>query len=364
MSVDALSPYDAVLLHSFGGPETPEEVLPFLERVTGGRGIPRARLEEVGRHYFEFGGRSPINDENRALISALETELSRRGAPRSIFWGNRFAEPFTSEALGRAREFGVRRLVAVTTSAFPSYSGCRAYREDLDQALSSVTPDEGSGSIQVDRTRPYAMREGFIEANARLVATAFEELVAAEGLTASQIRLLFVTHSIPVTQNDSSGPAPGGAYLRWHEEVCAQVSRSVGRRIGERVDSELVFCSRSGPPNQAWLEPDVEDRIRELAVGPIRGVVVAPVGFTADHMEVVYDLDVVAATAAHESGLAFTRVSTVRREDEFVNCLVDLLFEQAARARGESTGPRGAAEALTEGEACCGAGCCPNPRGV
>ncbi|WP_116113360.1 ferrochelatase [Austwickia chelonae] len=363
MSVDALSPYDAVLLHSFGGPETPEEVLPFLERVTGGRGIPRARLEEVGRHYFEFGGRSPINDENRALISALETELSRRGTPRPVLWGNRFAAPFTSEALGRAREIGVQRLVAVTTSAFPSYSGCRAYREDLDQALSengSVGVIEG---IHVDRMHPYAMREGFVGTNARLVCTALEELISSEGLRTEQVRLLFVTHSLPVTQNDTSGPEPGGAYLRWHEEVCAQVAQSVERRRGECADFELVFCSRSGPPTQAWLEPDVEDRIRELAAGPVRGVVVAPVGFTADHMEVVYDLDVVAAAAAREAGLAFSRVPTVRQDSEFVSCLVDLLFERASQARECIVEPCDAA-AFTEESVCCRPGCCPNPRGV
>lgn len=357
---DALAPYDAVLVHSFGGPEAPQEVLPFLERVTGGRGIPRQRLMEVAAHYLDRGGRSPINDETRTLRGALASELARRGLDRPVAWGNRFAEPFTAAALAALASAGHHRVVVVTTSAYPSYSGCRAYREDLAAALAE------SGAAQqlvIDRIRPYALHPGFSATNVRLATEGVRRLLASSGLPADDIRLVFVTHSLPLALDATSGPPPGGHYLRWHEGLAAAVAGEIAATFGVRFGHSLVFCSRSGPPTQPWLEPDVSEAIEDLADEGVRGVVLVPIGFTADHMEVVYDLDEVAAGAARRCGVAFTRVPTVRSDPEFVSGLADLLLERAAQARGEAhrrpSWPR-LGEILP---AVCAAGCCPNPRG-
>lgn len=199
---DSLAPYDAVLVHSFGGPETSAEVMPFLERVTGGRGVPRERLAEVARHYEDRGGRSPINDENRGLLVALADELQRRECRRPVLWGNRFAAPFTAQALAEAELCGYRRIVTVSTSAYPSYSGCRAYREDLAAARA----ESGTDGLAIDRIRPYALHPGFSATNARLATDGVRRLLATSGLPAPHVRLLFVTHSIPRDQDASSGP--------------------------------------------------------------------------------------------------------------------------------------------------------------
>ena len=370
MPQDALAPYDAVLVHSFGGPEAPEEVLPFLQRVTGGRGIPPERLEEVGSHYVARGGRSPINDETRALVAALSAELERRGTPRPVLWGNRFAPPFTAEAIEQARAAGARRVVVVPTSAYPSYSGCRAYREDLALALADGDAPGGgavaprhAGGLSVDKIRPYALHPRFSATCARLATAAVRHLLASTGLPAGDVRLVFVTHSIPVSADESSGPPPGGHYRRWHTALADAIAQEVSATLGVDFTATLAFCSRTGPPSQPWLEPDVSDAVEQLAAEGARGVVVAPIGFTADHMEVVYDLDEVAAATARRVGLAFTRVPTVRADSEFVSGLVDLLQERAAEARGEEprrpSWPR-LGEPLGSR---CAPGCCPNPRG-
>ncbi|MBW3086151.1 Ferrochelatase [Austwickia sp. TVS 96-490-7B] len=357
MPTDALAPYDAVLIHSFGGPERQEDVLPFLERVTGGRGIPRERLEEVGSHYTARGGRSPINDETRALRDALATELERRGAPRPVVWGNRFAEPFTAQTLTDAAEHGWRRLIAITTSAYPSYSGCRSYREDLASALTEIRRAHPDMPLHVDRISPYATHPGFSQTTARLAADAVAALLQDTGLPADSVRLVCVTHSIPHAQDDMSGLPPGGAYTRWHHEITAAVTHHVAVTHGLPDLPDLAYCSRSGPPTQPWLEPDISDRITALAADGVRGVVVAPVGFTADHMEVVYDLDETAAAVAHSHAMAFTRVPTVRCDPEFVAALADLITERAAQVRDhDDISPRA-------GDIGCARGCCPNPRG-
>ncbi|QQS00794.1 MAG: ferrochelatase [Austwickia sp.] len=367
---DALAPYDAVLVHSFGGPEAPDQVVPFLERVTGGRGIPAERLHEVAGHYLDRGGRSPINDETRSLVRALSQELTRRDLMRPVLWGSRFAEPFTARALAKVEELGYRRVVVVPTSAYPSYSGCRAYREDLAAARTVAGIDAGSGAgtgseaeLVIDRIRPYALHPGFSATNARLATEGLRRLLATTGLPASDVRLLFVTHSIPIDLNASSGPPPGGHYLRWHERLATAIADEATATLGVRIAHGLAYCSRSGPPTQPWLEPDISDAIEELAEQGYRGVVVAPIGFTADHMEVVYDLDEVAAATARRCGVAFVRTPTVRQDAEFVSGLVDLLLERAAEARGEE--PRRPSWPKV-GEllpAVCQPGCCPNPRG-
>ncbi len=357
----ALDPYDGVLLLSFGGPEGPEEVLPFLRRVTAGRGIPDERLAEVGEHYHLFGGRSPINDQNRALLRALRAELDRRGLPTPLLWGNRNAAPFTLDALREAQAGGRRRLVTVVTSAYASYSSCRQYREDLAAADAQVGED--GIEVAVDKIRPYFNHPGFARTNARLVTEAVREVTRA-GAEPAGIRLLLVTHSIPTAMDETSGPGdePGRAYSRQHARLTAAVTAEVNATLGLDLRGELVFCSRSGPPSQPWLEPDVNDRMAELAAEGVTTVVLAPIGFVSDHMEVIYDLDTEAAATAKRLGLRLVRVPTVGTDPEFVSGLVDLLLERAAEARGEAPAHPSWPEPVAM-PSVCAPGCCPNLRG-
>ncbi len=353
----ALAPYDGVLLQSFGGPERPQDVLPFLRNVTAGRGIPDERLAAVAEHYHHFGGRSPINDQNRALLAALRAELDRRDlAAVPLLWGNRNWEPYLTPVLEQAHRDGLRRLVSVPTSAYSSYSGCRQYREDLGRGLVRLAQD-GRG-LEADRIRHYFNHPGFLAPVAEGVVEALDEL-AASGVADPSV--LFVTHSVPLAMNDTAGP-DGGAYLAQHLDACAGVVEQV-RRSAHAADLpwELTFCSRSGPASQPWLEPDVGERIRELAAQGVAGVVVVPIGFVSDHMEVVYDLDTEAAQVAAEVELAFVRSRTVGDDPRFVSALVDLLLERAALARGQ-TPPQPSAGAIGPWSPVCAAGCCPNPR--
>lgn len=346
-----LEPYDAIVLLSFGGPESPEEVLPFLRRVTAGRGIPDERLTEVGAHYALFGGRSPINDESRALLAALRTELATRGIETPVAWGNRNSEPYLLDALREVGAGGAQRIVTLLTSAYSSYSSCRQYRENLADAASALA-DEGAPTPRIDKVAPYALTPGFAEATLDLVRQALSSLDPA-----AEPRLLFVTHSIPDAMDDTSGPGDGegNAYVEEHLRLARFVSDAVG------VEGELVFCSRSGPPNQPWLEPDVNDRLAELADEGVGTVVAVPIGFIADHMEVVYDLDTEAAATAERLGLQWVRVPTVRTHPAFVSGLVDLLLERAAEARGEQH-QRPAADGGARPPSICAQGCCPNLR--
>jgi ferrochelatase len=327
-ATDGLSPYDAVILVSFGGPEAPDEVLPFLENVTRGRGIPRERLAEVGEHYYLFGGRSPINDQCRTLLAALSTEISRRGIDIPLYWGNRNSAPFLGEEMAKIAADGHRRVLAVMTSAYPSYSSCRQYRENLYDAV--VRTD-----LQVDRLRHYADHPGFVEASVDATLTSLDSL----GAEAPQARLVFVTHSIPTTMAVASGPPPksaDGGYVDWHRTVAAEVARQVSQRTGVSYAHDLVYCSRSGPPSQPWLEPDVNDHLRRLRAEGVPAVVAIPIGFISDHMEVIYDLDTEAAATAEELQLTFARAATAGVHPAFVSGLVDLMVERAAVARGES----------------------------
>lgn len=353
-----MKPYDAILLLSFGGPEAPDEVLPFLRRVTAGKGIPDERLEEVGRHYHLFGGRSPINDQNRALIAALRAELDARDVETPIYWGNRNSEPFVDEALRQAHADGHRRLVALTTSAYSSYSSCRQYREDLAGALAAVA-DEGI-VLDVDKVAPYAVRPGFAAANLDLL---LQSLRAEDGRPDRELALVFVTHSIPEAMDETSGPGDGegNLYQRQHLRLAAELTQQANEALGRQLTSELVFCSRSGPPTQRWLEPDVNDRLEELAADGIRTVVAMPIGFVADHMEVVYDLDTEAAETAEKLGLRLVRVPTVGTDPEFVSGLVDLLLERAAEVRGVTV-PHAVWPGSDVRPARCEPGCCPNLR--
>ncbi|XVX18799.1 ferrochelatase [Actinomycetota bacterium] len=357
-ATDPLAPYDGILLLSFGGPESAEEIIPFLRRVTAGKGIPDERLAVVGEHYHLFGGRSPINDQNRALLAALRTELDARGSDVPLLWGNRNAAPFTSEALTEAAERGLGRVVTVVTSAYPSYSSCRQYREDLAVAVQEVT-DGGAPAPVVDKVRPYALHPGFSRTNARLVREAVASVAdAGEGL-----RLLFVTHSIPDAMDEMSGPGDGEGreYSREHVALAAAIRDEVNAALGLDLQGELVFCSRSGPPHQPWLEPDVNDRLAELAAEGASTVVLAPIGFVSDHMEVVYDLDTEARATCERLGLEMVRVPTVGTDPEFVAGLVDLLEERAAEARGEPVTPAQWPDVPAR-PSVCDPGCCPNLR--
>ncbi|MFL6066060.1 MAG: ferrochelatase [Friedmanniella sp.] len=322
-----LDPYDALLLVSFGGPEQPEDVLPFLENVTRGRGIPRERLIEVGRHYFSFGGRSPINDQCRELLAAIRAELDARGLTTPVYWGNRNWDPYLDAEVRAMADAGHRRVVAVLTSAYPSYSSCRQYRENLYDAVQGT-------EVEIDKIRHYADHPGFVTASVDATLAALDQL----GPIGEEARLVFVTHSIPIAMAESSGPEPRssvGGYVDWHLAVAAAVTREVSARRGRAFGYDLAFCSRSGPPSQPWAEPDVNDHLTALQAAGVPAVVVVPIGFVSDHMEVIFDLDTEAAETARQLGLAFARAATAGTHPAFVAGLVDLLLERAAAARGE-----------------------------
>jgi len=352
-----LAPYDQLLLVSFGGPEAPEEVLPFLQRVTAGRGIPEDRLAEVGRHYFLFGGRSPINDQNRALLAALRAELDRRGLGRvPLDWGNRNSAPLLDDVVPRLAGAGRRRVLALTTSAYPSYSSCRQYRENLYDALARVEGDPPA----VDKIRNYATHPGFVAAYADTVTRA---VAGFPGAAADPPRLVFVTHSIPTAMAAGSGPSPGaeGEYVRWHREVAAAITADVAGRAGLELQHELTYCSRSGPPSQPWLEPDVNDALEHLAADGVTRVVLVPIGFISDHMEVLYDLDTEATATGRRLGLELVRAASVSDHPRFVTMLVDVMLERAAIARGEQP-DQPVIEHGDLGRVPCLASCCPNLR--
>ena len=346
-------PYDALLLVSFGGPEAPEDVVPFLENVTRGRGIPRDRLLAVAEHYQRFGGVSPINGQNRALVSAIETDFATHGIDLPVYWGNRNWAPYLTDELARIAADGHSRVLALLTSAYSSYSGCRQYREDLAVSVAPL----GERAPAVDRIRHYFNHPGFVEAMVASTATAVGALPAE---VRDAARLVFVTHSIPTSMDETSGP-DGGAYTAQHRDVAETVAAGVGVATGVRHDLDLVFCSRSGPPTQSWLEPDVNDHLEKLAAGGVPAAVLVPVGFVSDHMEVRFDLDTEALETAHRVGLPVTRATTVGTDPAFVGAVRELVLERAAVARGEQ--PSCAAlGTLGPSHEICPVGCCPNAR--
>ncbi|WP_370289074.1 ferrochelatase [Nocardioides sp.] len=323
------SPYDALLLLSFGGPEKPEDVVPFLENVTRGRGIPRERLEQVGEHYYLFGGKSPINDQNKALIAALEADFAEHGLDLPIYWGNRNWEPYLTDTLEQIARDGHQRVLTLVTSAYSSWSGCRQYRENLAESLAAL-PDDVTPP-QIDKIRAYYNHPGFVEANARGIVAALDDLPAE---VRGAARLVFVTHSIPTQMNADSGPV-GGVYEAQHLDVAQVVSDRVREITGVERPHELVYCSRSGAPHIPWLEPDVNDRLEELAAEQAAAVVLIPVGFVSDHMEVVYDLDTEALATAEKLGLPARRALSAGTDPDFVTALRELVLERAAIERGE-----------------------------
>jgi ferrochelatase len=351
MTPDA-SPYDAVLLVSFGGPEAPEDVVPFLENVTRGRGIPRERLEEVGEHYFQFGGRSPINDQNRAFLAALREDLAGAGIDLPVYWGNRNWDPFLADTLRQMAADGITRAACFVTSAYSSYSSCRQYRENLFDAVAEVP-----GAPVLDKLRHYFNHPGFVEP---MVDATLASLADLSDQVRDDAHLVFVTHSVPLSMNDGSGPE-GGAYVDQHLSVVDEIVERIHQETGRRHKHALVYCSRSGAPHIPWLEPDVNDHLRQLHADGVPGVVLVPIGFVSDHMEVVYDLDTEALATAAELGLPAMRAATAGVDPRFVATVRDLLLERAAVERGEDV----VRASVGRWPACwdrCPAGCCPNPR--
>ncbi len=352
--------YDAVLLAGFGGPEGPDDVMPFLRNVTRGRGIPEERLVEVSHHYQALGGASPINEQNRALRAALEAELSRRGVGLPVLWGNRNWAPYLADVIGQAHDGGLDRLLGVATSAYSSYSSCRQYREDFGMALAGTAL---VGAVRIDKVRPYFDRPGFrqpfIDGTIEAVHRA-----AAAGLQVSDVQVVFTTHSVPSTMADTSGSAelgdhrPGGAYVTQHLAVAAAVIDAVAAEVGAAPTWQLAYQSRSGPASVPWLDPDINDVIGDIAAKGARGVIVVPIGFVSDHVEVVWDLDNEAAETAAEHGLFFTRVRTPGVDPRFVGELADLVQERLAEAVATTAELPGARRRPDF----CASRCCVNAR--
>ena len=346
--------YDAILLASFGGPEGQDDVIPFLRNVTRGRGIPDERLEVVAHHYRAFGGISPINQQNRDLKVALEAELERRGIDLPVLWGNRNWPPFIRDAVSEAHDRGFTKLIAIGTSAYSSYSGCRQYREDYAAALTDTGLD---GVIQIDKIRQFFDHPGFVTPFIEGLRTGLAE-VAAAGIPLSDTHVLFSTHSIPSSDAAKSGPpsrdfGEGGAYAAQHRAVAEVVVEGIP------VEWSLVFQSRSGPPTQPWLEPDINDAIRELAATGIRAVVIVPLGFVSDHMEVKWDLDTEAMETSQELGVLAIRVPTPGIHAAYVSGLIDLVLE---RRDALPVAERPSLTELGPWYDVCRAGCCENER--
>jgi ferrochelatase len=315
-------PYDALLVVSFGGPSGHGEVMPFLERVTRGRGVPRERLEAVATHYHHFGGTSPIHARTSELVDALREAL----APLPVYLANRYSPPELEDVLRAMQADGVRRALALATSAFSSYSGCRAYLDDIARARAAI----GEGAPEVHKIRPFSVHPGYVETCAQRLRDA----LATIGDRPAHV--LFSAHSIPLAMAAGCG---------YEAELGA-----LAERVAATLDvprSRLVYQSRSGPPQVPWLEPDVLDALRAIAAeDPGATVVIAPFGFVADHMEVVWDLDVEARQEAERLGLTLVRAEAANAHPRFVEMVRELVEEAAHRDQPDECAP----------------GCCPPPR--
>lgn len=332
--------YDAILVTSFGGPEQPEDVMPFLENVLSGKNVPRERMLEVAERYFQFGGRSPINEQNRKLIAALETELAQHGPHLPIYWGNRNWHPMLTDTLRQMKADGVRRALAFVTSAYSSYSSCRQYREDIARAREAV----GEGAPVVDKIRVFYNHPGFVEATTGRVQNALAEIPQERREAA---HLVYTAHSIPL----------GMAQTSDYEKQLKETGRLVAEQLG-RKQWRLVYQSRSGPPSQPWLEPDIMDYLSELKTrGGSSDVVIAPIGFVSDHMEIVFDLDTQVREQCVELGLNMVRAGTVGTHSRFIRMIRELILE-----RTEEGQTRFALGVLGPRPDVCPEDCCPMPK--
>jgi ferrochelatase len=327
--------YDALLVVSFGGPEGMDDVMPFLSNVLRGRNVPEARMREVAHHYELFGGVSPINEQNRRLIAALECELAENGPRLPVYWGNRNWRPLLADTLRQMRDDGIRNALAFITSAYSSYSGCRQYREDIERAREAV----GSEAPRVEKLRAFYNHPGFVGPNVENLRAALEQLPEERRALA---HVAFTAHSIP------SAMASGCDYEHQLLETCRLVAEGA-----EHASWRLVFQSRSGPPTQPWLEPDICDHLRELKESGAKDVVVAPVGFISDHMEVLYDLDTEARKLADELGVRMIRAATVGAQRKFVRMIRELILE-----RLDDSTPRRALGLFPPSPDMCATDCC------
>ncbi|HEY3617413.1 MAG TPA: ferrochelatase [Candidatus Sulfotelmatobacter sp.] len=332
--------YDAILVVSFGGPESREEVIPFLENVLRGRNVPRERMLAVAEHYYHFDGKSPINQQTRDLISAVKDELAQYGPKLPVYWGNRNWHPMLAETLQKMRQDGVRRALAFVTSAYSSYSGCRQYREDIARAQNEVGPS----APQVDKVRPFFNHPGFIEATEDRLRDALRTLPAD---ARQNVQIIYTAHSVPLSMANTSD------YVRQLEEV----RKLVSSRLGIANDA-LVYQSRSGAPGQPWLEPDILDYLREVRARNLASeVVLAPISFISDHMEVLYDLDMEARQLCDFLSLPMARAKTVGVHPKFIAMVRELILERttegAERKALGSLGPR---------PDVCEENCCPAPQ--
>jgi protoporphyrin/coproporphyrin ferrochelatase len=324
--------YDALLIVSFGGPEGMDEVIPFLENVLRGRNVPRERMLAVAEHYYHFGGVSPINAQNRALIAALEQELSANGINLPIYWGNHNWHPLLTDTLRQMAQNGVQHALAFFTSAYSSYSGCRQYREDIQRAQAEV----GENAPQVSVLRKFYNHPGFVYPNIENVRAALEKLPA------ERRTVVFTAHSIPL------GMAQNSAYEAQLLETCRLVAEGLALQ-----NWQLAYQSRSGSPSQPWLEPDILDTLRALKADGIENVVLAPIGFISDHMEVLYDLDTEAQQLADEIGLTVVRAATVGTHPEFIRMIRELIVERITNDPDKQfLGERGASHDVCPSNCC------------
>ena len=344
----ALADYDALLVLSFGGPEGEDEVIPFLENVTRGRGIPRERLAQVGEHYFHFGGVSPINQQNRELIANIEAELSRRGIDLPVYFGNRNWHPFAEDAARRIAEDGHANVLVFATSAWGGYSACRQYDEDIAR-LREVTP-----GVEYTKLWQFYGNPVFVELVAERLAEAVRR--AAAGAAAGTTRVLFTAHSVPTAADEAAG-GPGNGHL--YSRQVAEASRLIAEQAGVG-EYELVWQSRSGNPRTPWLEPDVVDRATELhRETGMDHLICVPVGFITDHMEVVWDLDTELKQACEEMGVSLERVPTAGLDPRFAAMVVDIA-ECVAQGVEPQTLSTVTVQGCTVNGAPCAPGCCGN----
>ena len=330
--------YDALLVVSFGGPEGHDDVIPFLENVLRGRNVPRERMLAVAEHYYHFDGKSPINQQTRDLIDSLKNELAQHGPNLPVYWGNRNWHPMLADTLRQMKSDGVRRALAFVTSAYSSYSGCRQYREDIARAQAEV-----DGAPQIDKLRVFFNHPGFLEATEDRLKESLAQIPAD---AQQNVQIVYVAHSIPMSMANTSD------YVTQLEEVRRLASHAVGVR-----NDVLVYQSRSGAPGQPWLEPDILDYLRGVKEKNLASaVVIAPISFISDHMEVLYDLDIEAKHLCEELQLPMARAKTVGTHPKFVAMIRELILE-----RTEGT-ERGALGSLGPRQDVCAEDCCPAPQ--
>lgn len=329
--------FDALLVLSFGGPEGPDDVRPFLENVTRGRGVPARRLDEVAQHYMQFGGVSPINQLNRELIARVEDELAARGVALPVYFGNRNWHPLVEDTVTAMAADGVGRALVFATSGYGGYSACRQYHEDIARARASVGPNA-----------PHLVKLPHFFDHPLFIKINTDAVVAALRSVGEPARVVFTAHSVPVVADEVAGPPAGGGRL--YSRQVHRASELAAAAAGV-TGYDVVWQSRSGPPSMPWLEPDVVDHLQTLADAGEHAVVVSPIGFIADHLEVVWDLDTEAKQRAQELGLTFTRAATAGSDPRFAGLVVDLVQE----AMDGAPPTQGAVDGTPCVPGCCGA---------